>query len=277
MDRRLGAGKVESSTSGAQASLLLSYVVGEIIPGLLAEERVRKVLEMDPESQVALYALSRVIESKGESASHLEKVFDLEVQMAGCWEPMITFFERLLDESQDGPNTTGEFLMDRLVEPGEDFLSFLVKPVETSAGYDLLEPLFVRAIAKVTSKGDQGDLFTIRYYYGKTLFSIKGQEETGIEVWELYKNEAMTELHERAVNLIDTYMVPTWLELATAKYIDPIRAQGFFDKIEAAYVEFEALESHDIERTVAIAQYFRYRGDTDKAKQILRRRVTEAL
>ncbi|KAF5548643.1 neutral amino acid permease [Fusarium mexicanum] len=330
----------KSSTWEAQASLLLSYVAGEKIPKSLAEERARKALDMDPESWVASYALSQVVESEGESLSHLEKVldkllkdkewqnerghegilarviyslgdkywedgelqeeaiatyskvFDLDksiylfigysdvlqkYSMAGCWEPMIKFFERLLDEPQDGPNATGEFLMDRLLEPGEEFLSLLVKLFERSARYDLLETLFVRAIAKATSKGDQDDLFTIRYYYGKTLFSIKGHEEAGIAVWELYKNEATTELHERAVNLIDTYMVPAWLELATAKDVDPVRAQGFFDKIETAYLEFEALEWHDIEPTVAFAQYFRCRGDTDKAKQILRPRVTEAL
>ncbi|VZH95670.1 unnamed protein product [Fusarium fujikuroi] len=324
----------------AQAALLLSYVASEKIPKSLAEERARKALSMDPESWVASYALSRVVESKEESLSHLEKVldtlakdtewqnershkgilarviytlgdkywedgerqqeaiatyskvFDLgmsihlfsgfsdvlqKYSIAGCWEPMITFFERLLDEPQDGPNAAGEFLMDRLLEPGEDFLSLLVKLFETSARYDLLETLFARAIAKATSKGDQDYLFTIRYYYGKTLFSIKGHEEAGIAVWELYKSEATTELHERAVNLIDTYMVPAWLELATSKDVDPTRAQGFFDKIEAAYIEFEALDSHDIEPTVAFAQYFRYRGDTDKAKQILRPRVTEAL
>ncbi|SCO86237.1 uncharacterized protein FRV6_10364 [Fusarium oxysporum] len=309
----------KGSTWEAQASLLLSYVA---------------------ESWVASYALSRVIESKEESLSHLETVLDKLVKdtewqnerghkgilarviynlgdkywedgerqeeaiatyskvfglgrsihlfssfsdvlqkysMAGCWEPMITFFERLLDEPQDGPNAAGEFLMDRLLEPGEAFLSLLVKLFETSARYDLLETLFVRAIAKATSRGDQDDLFIIRYYYGKTLFSIKDHEEAGIAVWELYKSEATTELHERAVNLIDTYMVPAWLELATAKDVDPTRAQGFFDKIEAAYIEFEALESHDIEPTVAFAQYFRCRGNTDKAKQILRPRVTEAL
>lgn len=330
----------KGSTWEAQASLLLSYVAGEKIPKSLAEERARKALEVNPESWVASYALSRVIESKEESLSHLEtvldklvkdtewqnercqkgilarviyslgdkywedgerqeeaiatysKVFDLgrsihlfssfsdvlqKYSMAGCWEPMITFFERLLDEPQDGPNAAGEFLMDRLLEPGEAFLSLLVKLFETSARYDLLETLFVRAIAKATSRGDQDDLFTIRYYYGKTLFSIKDHEEAGIAVWELYKSEATTELHERAVNLIDTYMVPAWLELATAKDVDPTRAQGFFDKIEAAYIEFEALESHDIEPTVAFAQYFRCRGNTDKAKQILRPRVTEAL
>ncbi|KAF5684834.1 neutral amino acid permease [Fusarium circinatum] len=313
---------------------------GENISKSIAEERARKALDMNPESWVASYALSRVVQSKEESISHLEKVldkllrdtewqserghkgilarviyslgdkywedgerqeqaiatystiFDLDksihilsgfsdvlqkYSMAGCWEPMITFFERLLDEPQDGPNAAGEFLMDRLLEPGEDFLSLLVKLFETSARYDLLETLFVRAIAKATSKGDQDDLFTIRYYYGKTLFSIKGHEEAGIAVWELYKNEVTTELHERAVNLIDTYMVPAWLELATAKDVDRARAQGFFDKIEAAYLEFEALESHDIQPTVAFAQYFRHRGDTDKAKQILRPRVTEAL
>ncbi|KAG4274657.1 hypothetical protein FPRO04_09021 [Fusarium proliferatum] len=324
----------------AQAALLLSYVASEKIPKSLAEERARKALGMDPESWVASYALSRVVESREESLSHLEKVldtlakdtewqnershkgilarviytlgdkywedgerqeeaiatyskvFDLgrsihlfsgfsdvlqKYSMAGCWEPMITFFERLLDEPQDGSNAAGEFLMDRLLEPGEDFLSLLVKLFETSARYDLLETLFARAIAKATSKCDQDYLFTIRYYYGKTLFSIKGHEEAGIAVWELYKSEATTELHERAVNLIDTYMVPAWLELATSKDVDPTRAQGFFDKIEAAYIEFEALDSHDIEPTVAFAQYFRYRGDTDKAKQILRPRVTEAL
>ncbi|RKK77751.1 hypothetical protein BFJ69_g6040 [Fusarium oxysporum] len=305
----------KGSTWEAQASLLLSYVAGEKNPKSLAEERARKALEMNPESWVASYALSRVIESKEESLSHLEtvldklvkdtewqnerghkgilarviyslgdkywddgerqeeaiatysKVFDLgrsihlfssfsdvlqKYSMAGCWEPMITFFERLLDEPQDGPNAAGEFLMDRLLEPGEAFLSLLVKVFETSARYDLLETLFVRAIAKATSRGDQDDLFTIRYYYGKTLFSIKDHEEAGIAVWELYKSEATTELHERAVNLINTYMVPAWLELATAKDVDPTRAQGFFDKIEAAYIEFEALESHAIEPTVAL-------------------------
>ncbi|KAF4946030.1 hypothetical protein FGADI_11534 [Fusarium gaditjirri] len=330
----------KSSIWEAQASLLLSYVAGEKIPKSLAEERARKALDMNSESWVASYALSRVVESKEESLSHLEKVldklskdtewqnerghkgilarviyslgdkywedgerqeeaiatytkvFDLgrsihlfsgfsgvlqKYSIAGCWEPMITFFERLLDEPQDGPNVAGEFLMDRLLEPGEEFLSLLVKLFETSARYDLLETLFVRAIAKATSQGDQEYLFTIRYYYGKTLFSIKGHEEAGIAVWELYKNEAATELHERAVNLIDTYMVPAWLELATAKDVDPTRAQSFYDKIEAAYVEFETLESHDIEPAVAFAQYFRHRGDTDKAKQILRPRVTEAL
>ncbi|KAF5597563.1 hypothetical protein FPCIR_3581 [Fusarium pseudocircinatum] len=176
----------------------------------------------------------------------------------------------MLDEPQDGPNAAGGFSMDRLLEPGEEFLSLLVKLFEVSARYDLLERLFVRAITKTTSKGDQDDLFTTRYYYGKTLFSIKGHEEAGIAVWELYKNQTTTELHERAVNLIDTYMVPAWLELATAKDVDPTRSQGFFDKIEAAYVEFEALESHDIQPTVAFAQYFRYCGDADTAKQINR-------
>ena len=166
---------------------------------------------MNPESWVASYALSRVIESKEVSLSHLETVLDKLVRdtewqnerghkgilarviyslgdkywedgerqeeaiatyskvfglgrsihlfssfsdvlqkysMAGCWEPMITFFERLLDEPQDGPNAAGEFLMDRLLEPGEAFLSLLVKLFETSARYDLLETLFVRAIAR---------------------------------------------------------------------------------------------------------------------------------
>ncbi|KAK2127733.1 hypothetical protein NOF04DRAFT_1345276 [Fusarium oxysporum II5] len=210
-------------------------------------------------------------ERQEEAIATYSKVFDLgrsihlfssfsdvlqKYSMACCWEPMITFFERLLDEPQDGPNAAGEFLMDRLLEPGEAFLSLLVKLFETFARYDLLETLFVRAIAKATSRGDQDDLFTIRYYYGKTLFSIKDHVEADIAVWELYKSEATTELHERAVNLIDTYMVPAWLELATAK---------------------DALESHAIEPTVAFVQYFRCRGNTDKAKQILRPRVTEAL
>ncbi|EXM08574.1 hypothetical protein FOIG_01654 [Fusarium odoratissimum NRRL 54006] len=178
-------------------------------------------------------------ERQEEAIATYSKVFDLgrsihlfssfsdvlqKYSMACCWEPMITFFERLLDEPQDGPNAAGEFLMDRLLEPGEAFLSLLVKLFETFARYDLLETLFVRAIAKATSRGDQDDLFTIRYYYGKTLFSIKDHVEADIAVWELYKSEATTELHERAVNLIDTYMVPAWLELATAKDVDPTRA-----------------------------------------------------
>ncbi|KNA98343.1 hypothetical protein FOXG_02713 [Fusarium oxysporum f. sp. lycopersici 4287] len=66
----------KGSTWEAQASLLLSYVAGEKIPKSLAEERARKVLEMNPESWVASYALSRVIESKEESLSHLETVLD---------------------------------------------------------------------------------------------------------------------------------------------------------------------------------------------------------
>jgi tetratricopeptide (TPR) repeat protein len=170
----------------SQASLLLSHVAGEKIPKSVAEERARKALDMNPESWVASYALSQVIESKEESLSHLEKVldkvmkdkewqnerghkrilarviyslgdkcwedgerqeeaiatyskvFDLDRSIhlfsgfsgvlqkystASCWEPMITFFERLLDEPKDGPNTAGEFLMDRLLEPGEAFFS----------------------------------------------------------------------------------------------------------------------------------------------------------
>ncbi|KAL5621098.1 hypothetical protein FOBRF1_004344 [Fusarium oxysporum] len=256
-------------------------------------DRLLKIKEKyDPSSSLLGDKYWEDGERQQEAIATYSKVFDLgrsihlfssfsdvlqKSSMAGFCDPMITFFERLLDEPQDGPNAAGEFLMDRLLEPGETFLSLLVKLFETSARYDLLETLFVRAIAKATSRGDQDDLFTIRYYYDKTLFSIKDHEEAGIAVWELYKSEATTELHEWAVNLIDTYMVPAWLELATAKDVDPTRAQGLFDKIEAAYIEFEALESHDIEPTVAFAQYFRYRGDTDKAKQILQPRVTEAL
>ncbi|KAF9773209.1 hypothetical protein IL306_009020 [Fusarium sp. DS 682] len=333
----------KNSTWEAQASLLFSYMADEKLPKSLAEERARKALNMDPESWVASYALSRVVESYEESLSHLEKVFDklmkdkewqserghkgilarviynlgdkywedgerqeeaiatyskifdLERSIylfsgfpdvlqkyatADCWDPMVVFFERLLDEPEDGPNTAGEFLFNNLLMPGETFFSLFVKLIEKSARYDLLETLFVRAIARATSIGDRDNLFSIRYYYGKTLFRIKGHEEAGIAIWELYKNEATNELRGHAakvVNSIDAYTVPAWLELATAKGVDPTRAQGFFDKIEAAYIEFEALESHDIEPTVAFAQYFRYRGDIAKAKQILRPHVTEAL
>ncbi|KAF4338040.1 neutral amino acid permease [Fusarium beomiforme] len=173
---------------------------------------------------------------------------------AGCWEAMVEFFERLLDEP-DGPNTAGEFLMNNLLMPVETFFALFAKFIDKSARLDFLEALFVRAIARATFIGDRDDLFTIRYYYGKTLFSIKGQEEAGIAIWELYKNEATNEIREQAVNSIDAYTVPAWLELATIKDIDPARAQRFFDKIETAYTEFEALESHDIEPTIAKAEY----------------------
>ncbi|CVL07960.1 uncharacterized protein FMAN_09695 [Fusarium mangiferae] len=93
---------------------------------------------------------------------------------------------------------------------------------------------------------------------------------------ELYENEAITELHELAVNLVYTYMVPACLELATAKDAGSARSSGFFDKIEAVSVEFDALESHDIQAAVTFTQYFRYRGNPDRKKQILQLGETRA-
>ncbi|KAM5385413.1 hypothetical protein ACJZ2D_001054 [Fusarium nematophilum] len=198
----------------AQAALLLSYTAGENIPQSLVKERARKALEMDPESWAASYALSRVVESK---------------------EPMVSFFERPLDEPEEGPNTAGEFLSDGLLNSETTFHP---------------HPLFIR----------QDPLW----------------HQAGIPVWELYLDGTLDDLREWAVNSTVMYTVPAWLQLATAKDVDPARAQGFFDKIEACYKDFDALGTHHIESTVAFAQYFRYRGDAVKAKQILQPRVTEA-
>ncbi|KAM5347811.1 hypothetical protein ACJ41O_007635 [Fusarium nematophilum] len=210
----------------AQAALLLSYTAGENIPQSLVKERARKALEMDPESWAASYALSRVVESK---------------------EPMVSFFERPLDEPEEGPNTAGEFLSDGLLNSETTFHPVLAQLIEASERYDLLDALFARAIAKTASKVDHNDLFSIRYLYGKTLFGIKPASPSGSS---------------------------TLTGRSTTSASGP--AQGFFDKIEACYKDFDALGTHHIESTVAFAQYFRYRGDAVKAKQILQPRVTEA-
>ncbi|KAF5005699.1 hypothetical protein FDECE_7860 [Fusarium decemcellulare] len=323
----------------AKAALLLSHVAVKKIPQSLVEDRARKALEMDPESWVASYTLSRVVKSKEESISHLEKAYDKLVNdtewqderrhkgilasiiyglgdkywedgkhelaiatyskvldlsrsvdlldgfsavlqkyaEAGCWEHMVSFFERLLDEPEDGPNTVGKFLSDRLLDEEDTFHPMFVQLIEMSSRFDLLDTLFERAMAKVASKGITVDYFRIRISYGKTLFNIKGHEEAGIAVWELYLADAPDHLREWVVSLTAKYTVPGWLQLATAKDVDPARAQGFFDKIEASYRDFEALSTKHTESTVGFAQYFRYRGDITKTKEILKPRVAEAL
>ncbi|KAF4453134.1 hypothetical protein F53441_4131 [Fusarium austroafricanum] len=196
---------------------------------------------------------------------------------AGLWEPMVAFFERFLVEPEDGPNNVGEFLWNKLLYSEATFFPLLVQMIEASERYDLLDTLFARAIGKAVTKGDQGGVFTIRYFYGKTLVEIKGHEEAGIKIWEEYLDEVTDDLREWAINSTIMYTIPALMELATAKDVDPARAQEFFAKIEAAYENFVALGKQNIESTVAFAQYFRHQGNTIKAKQILQPRVTEAL
>ncbi|KAF7552379.1 hypothetical protein G7Z17_g4331 [Cylindrodendrum hubeiense] len=58
----------------AKAAALLDYLPRDNIPAALAEERVRKAMELDPDSWRASYTLSRVIESKEEAITLLASV-----------------------------------------------------------------------------------------------------------------------------------------------------------------------------------------------------------
>ncbi|KAM0371267.1 hypothetical protein ACHAPK_005487 [Fusarium culmorum] len=328
----------------ANASLLLSYVVGDRIPKSLVEERARKALEMDPESWVAAYALSRVIESRDECLENLQNAFnkligDTEWQkerghkgilariiydlgdkywadekqreqaiaaystifnldrsieifenfksvlqkyaQVERWDLVVNFFDRLLDEPDDGPDTAGGFVLYEFYNT--DFHPMFVKMVRASGRFDLLDTLFARAIAKASSKTEAEGLGAgwddhLRFRYGQTLFEIPGHEEAGILVWEHLLKEATDNTREWVTRAIVKHTVPAWLELAIAsKDVDPARAESCFDKIEAQYEELQALGTGDQETTIGFAQYFRYRGGAAKAKQILKPYVTEDL
>ncbi|OBS23125.1 hypothetical protein FPOA_03683 [Fusarium poae] len=326
----------------AKTSLLLSYIGGERIPRTLIEERARKALEMEPESWVAAYALSRVTESRDESLQSLQKAFDLlnsdtewqkerghkgilarviydlgdkywtdekqqdlaiatystifnlgrsielfegfkdvlqKYAKAERWDVMAGFFDRLLDEPDDGPNLAGDFAMYEVYN--RDFHAILVKMVRALGRFDILDTLFARAIAKATTNTEvegRGWDNTLRFRYGETLFEIPGHEEAGIRVWELLLKDAPDDLREWVTRAMVNCTVPAWLELAIAdKDVDPARAKSYFDKIEAQYEELQTLGTRDQESTIVFAQYFRYRGDVAKAKQILKPYVTEQL
>ncbi|CAG1977442.1 unnamed protein product [Fusarium graminearum] len=326
----------------ANASLVLSYVAGEKIPKSLVEERARKALEMDPDSWVAAYALSRVTEFRDESIQNLQKasdtligdtewqkerghkgilaraIYDLgdkywadqkqqeqaittyskifnlgrsielfesfkgvlqKYAQAERWDLMVDFFHRLLDEPEDGPNMAGDFVLYEFYDT--DFHPMFVKMVRALGRFDLLDTLFARAIAKATTKTElegMGWDDHLRFRYGQTLFEIPGHEEAGILVWELLRKEATDDTREWVTRAMVKHTVPAWLELAIdSKDVDPARAQGFFNKIEAHYEELQALGTRDQESTLGFAQYFCYRGDVAKAKQILKPYVTENL
>ncbi|KAL6918473.1 hypothetical protein FSST1_009968 [Fusarium sambucinum] len=325
----------------AKASLLLSYIEGETIPKTLIEERARKALEMNSNSWVAAYALSRVTESSDESLQNLQKVFetlteDTEWQKerghkgilarviydlgdkywtdkdqraeaiatystiftlgrsievfssfkgvlqkyaeAERWDVMAGFFDRLLDEPKDGPNLAGDFALYEFFN--HDFHTTFVKMVRALDRFDLLDTLFARAIAKATTKTElegRGWEYTLRFRYGETLFEIPGHEEAGIRVWELLLKDTSDDNREWVTRAMVKCTVPLWLELAIASKDNSTRAQGFFDKIEAHYKELQALGSRDQESTIVFAQYFMYRGDVTKAKEILKPYVTEQL
>ncbi|CEI60087.1 unnamed protein product [Fusarium venenatum] len=220
-----------------------------------------------------IFTLGRSIELFASFKDVLQKYAEAE-----RWDVMAEFFDRLLDEPEDGPNLAGDFTLYEFYN--YDFHTTFVKMVRALDRFDLLDNLFARAIAKATTKTElegRGWDDTLRFRYGETLFEIPGHEEAGIHVWELLLKDAPDETREWVTRAMVKCTVPAWLELAIASKDDPARAQGFFDKIEAQYKELQALGTRDQESTIVFAQYFKCRGDVAKAKQILKPYVTEQL
>lgn len=195
---------------------------------------------------------------------------------ASRWDLMVSFFERLLDEPDDGPNTAGEFVLFRLFS--ESFHTLFVNMIRQSERFDLLDVMFDRAIKKATStQTTEGLKPHLQFQYGKTLFQIPGHEKAGMAVWDRYLEETSDDTRGSAIDQIVKYTVPAWLELAMAEDINSAPAKELFEKIEAQYEDFKTFGTHDFDSTLGFAQYFRYRGNDHKAKLILKPQVTEAL
>ncbi|KPM40826.1 hypothetical protein AK830_g5696 [Neonectria ditissima] len=182
------------------------------------------------------------------------------------WSAGIDFLERLVEYQEDEKNAAGAFIAGSLSVESSNLCAFLSQTIESTGRFDLLETLIAKA---KEIELDSEEKFYLLFNHGQILFDIKGHEEAGTAIWEAVVADASESKKAWAIDTTLVHLIPAWMRLATAEGTTALQTETYYSKIESWYDMFESKAEKSTANAVVFAQYFRQRGDEDRAKRAL--------
>lgn len=190
------------------------------------------------------------------------------------WQLIISFFEDLAGGTEEGSALAGNFLLQRLWEEADVFYNIVVKAASKLERFDFIDGLFKSAVA---TNPEPYRMWALKTHYGAALLEFKGHENDGITLWEEAVDIIPDEKKWYAIELLSRNVPRIYMDLAAKIGEKTPEAQVYYDKIEALWRDFEAQDLSATEARVSFAQYFRFRGEDAKAKEIVKPSVVAAL
>ncbi len=195
------------------------------------------------------------------------------------WGAQVRFLDRLLQVPDDDEKTVGYFLLRATWSSNfAEFSDRFVRALKAENRWDLADAVYQRASLSTT---DYWWLYCAQFQYGQVIMARNGQEEAAIKIWETAltqpTNASNEYLRTWVMDGISRELVPAYLKLARDRAAETEVVQGYYAKIETLYKEWEAGERRSKMTSITYARYCHTRGDTLRARKILKNFMIEDL
>ena len=195
------------------------------------------------------------------------------------WGALVGFLDSLLQEPHDENKTVGYFLLRATWSSNSaEFSDRLVRALKAENRWELADAVYQRALL---STDDYWHLFGVQRQYGQVIMARDGQEEAAIKIWETAltqpTNASNEYLRTWVIDGISRELVPAYLKLARDRAAETEVVQGYYVRIEALYKDWEAGERRSKMTSLTFARYCHIRGDTLRARKILKNFMIEDL
>ncbi|KAH8891728.1 hypothetical protein GQ53DRAFT_864438 [Thozetella sp. PMI_491] len=193
------------------------------------------------------------------------------------WDVFMQSLERLLKGPGISDEIAAKFAL-RLLMGAHNSEERIAQAMASENRWDLATMVYEKAL---TATSEPMELYTIRTQYARVLESRKGHEEAAIPVLEdalRRLDDIRTDgLRSWATNGLLTTLVWVYTRQSVMKAAEPDVVSHYHHKIEELYERFKSMDQMGKQLRIDFFSYFHHRGDENKAKEVVKSLVAEAL